>query len=440
MRMNDIIVKKRDGHTLTNEEIQFFVQGYTKGEIPDYQASALLMAIYFQGMTGQETAQLTQAMAHSGDMADLSSIPGIKVDKHSTGGVGDKTTLVVGPIAAACGVPVAKMSGRGLGHTGGTVDKLEAIPGFRVVLEPEEFLRVVKETGIALIGQTGNLAPADKKIYALRDVTGTVENISLIAASIMSKKLAAGADAIVLDVKTGSGAFMKTLEDSIALAQEMVEIGSHSGRETVALITDMDLPLGNAIGNSLEVREAIETLQGRGPKDFTRLCLILAANMLFVAKKGTMGQCMSMAEQALESGAALEKFAQMVEAQGGSRQIAQEPSLLAVAPYSKIVTAREEGYIGRMETQQCGLASVVLGAGREKKEDPVDYGAGILLYVKPGDKVEAGQPLAALYTSRKETLAQGEEMLLSAIEVEEEPRPAMPLVYARVTEDGVDML
>lgn len=436
MRMYDIIVNKRDGKALNQEEIRFWIDGYTKGEIPDYQTAALLMAICLQGMTSQETAWLTMAMAASGETADLSSIPGVKVDKHSTGGVGDKTTLVVGPIAAACGVPVAKMSGRGLGHTGGTVDKLEAIPGFRTVLEPQEFLEIVKREGIALIGQTGNLAPADKKIYALRDVTGTVESISLIAASIMSKKLAAGADAIVLDVKTGSGAFMKTMEDAIALAREMVAIGVHSGRETVALITDMDLPLGNAIGNSLEVREAIETLQGKGPQDFTQLCLVLAANMLFVAQRGTMEQCMEQASQALYSGTALTKFKAMVQAQGGR----PEPELLALSPCKKTVCAQRQGYITKMETRQCGIASVVLGAGRAKKEDPVDYGAGILLHVKPGDRVEAGQPLATLYAAGEHLLKQGAQLLEEAIEIGGQPQPPMPLIYARITKDGVERL
>ncbi len=436
MRMYDIIVNKRDGKALSQEEIRFWIDGYTKGEIPDYQTAALLMAICLQGMTSQETAWLTMAMAASGETADLSSIPGVKVDKHSTGGVGDKTTLVVGPIAAACGVPVAKMSGRGLGHTGGTVDKLEAIPGFRTVLEPQEFLEIVKREGIALIGQTGNLAPADKKIYALRDVTGTVESISLIAASIMSKKLAAGADAIVLDVKTGSGAFMKTMEDAIALAREMVAIGVHSGRETVALITDMDLPLGNAIGNSLEVREAIETLQGKGPQDFTQLCLVLAANMLFVAQRGTMEQCMEQASQALYSGTALTKFKAMVQAQGGR----PEPELLALSPCKKTVCAQRQGYITKMETRQCGIASVVLGAGRAKKEDPVDYGAGILLHVKPGDRVEAGQPLATLYAAGEHLLKQGAQLLEEAIEIGGQPQPPMPLIYARITKDGVERL
>ncbi len=436
MRMYDIIVNKRDGKALSQEEIRFWIDGYTKGEIPDYQTAALLMAICLQGMTSQETAWLTMAMAASGETADLSSIPGVKVDKHSTGGVGDKTTLVVGPIAAACGVPVAKMSGRGLGHTGGTVDKLEAIPGFRTVLEPQEFLEIVKQEGIALIGQTGNLAPADKKIYALRDVTGTVESIPLIAASIMSKKLAAGADAIVLDVKTGSGAFMKTMEDAIALAREMVAIGVHSGRETVALITDMDLPLGNAIGNSLEVREAIETLQGKGPQDFTQLCLVLAANMLFVAQRGTMEQCMEQASQALYSGTALTKFKAMVQAQGGR----PEPELLALSPCKKTVCAQRQGYITKMETRQCGIASVVLGAGRAKKEDPVDYGAGILLHVKPGDRVEAGQPLATLYAAGEHLLKQGAQLLEEAIEIGGQPQPPMPLIYARITKDGVERL
>ena len=388
MRMYDIIAKKRDGFSLSPEEIRFFVSGYVNGKLPDHQISALLMAIYLRGMSREETAVLTDAMARSGDMVDLSPIPGVKVDKHSTGGVGDKTTLIVGPIAAACGVPVAKMSGRGLGHTGGTIDKLEAIPGFQTAIDSQRFFSIVSEVGLSVISQSGNIAPADKKLYALRDVTATVESLPLIASSIMSKKLAAGSDAILLDVKTGSGAFMKTMEDSIALAQEMVSIGEKNGRKTCALITNMDIPLGHAIGNSLEVAEAVETLAGRGPADLRAVCLELAANMLQLGGKGALEQCRHLAEQALDSGNALKKLKQMTAAQGGDLSVLEDPRCFPAAPIIREIKADRSGFIASMQTQQCGIASVLLGAGRNNKEDSIDYSAGILLIKKVGDTVQ----------------------------------------------------
>ena len=438
MRMYDVIMKKRNGEVLTDEEIKFFVEGYTKGEIPDYQASAFMMAVYFQGMNDHETSVLTQYMAQSGDMVDLSSIPGIKVDKHSTGGVGDKTTMVIGPIVASCGAPVAKMSGRGLGHTGGTLDKLESIPNLTTSIAREDFFNIVKNIGVSVIGQTGNLAPADKKLYALRDVTATVDNISLIAASIMSKKIAAGSDAILLDVKTGSGAFMKTIDASIELAQTMVSIGEHVGRKTVALITDMDRPLGNAIGNSLEVIEAVNTLKGNGPDDFTDICLNLAADMLYLAGKGDLQECMSMAKDALESGKAFIKFKEMVAAQGGDVSVIDNTDLFEKAPIVYEVLADEDGWITAMDTERCGIASVVLGAGRENTEDTVDYSAGIILKAKLGDKVSKGQPLAVLYTSRENAVKTAEEMLKQAMNIGAEQPQITPLIYARVTIDGVE--
>ena len=391
MRMYDILAKKRDGGILTDEEIQFFIDGYVSGAIPDYQASALLMAIFLKGMTPHETAALTRSMAQSGDLVDLSSIDGIKVDKHSTGGVGDKTTLIVAPVVASLGVRVAKMSGRGLGHTGGTVDKLESIPGFRTTLDREAFFDVVRRVGVSVIGQSGNLAPADKKLYALRDVTATVNSIPLIASSIMSKKIAAGSDRILLDVKTGSGAFMKTLEDSIALAKEMVSIGEHVGRRTVALITDMDRPLGCAIGNALEVREACETLQGRGPADLTEVCIELAANMLWLAEKGELAQCRSLAKQQIANGEAFAKLKEMVQAQGGDTSVLDDPSRFDRSNVCYEVLAQREGFLYAMDTERCGIASMELGAGREKKEDPIDYSAGIVLRKKVGDFVRKGE-------------------------------------------------
>lgn len=435
MRMYDIIRKKRNGGRLTDEEIREMVAGYTAGSIPDYQMSAMLMAIYFQGMDEKETAELTLAMADSGDRVDLSAIAGIKVDKHSTGGVGDKTTLIVGPIAAACGVKVAKMSGRGLGHTGGTVDKLEAIPGFQTTLERKQFLDIVSRVGIAVIGQSGKLAPADKKLYALRDVTATVESIPLIASSIMSKKLAAGSDCILLDVKTGSGAFMKELADSEKLAEAMVSIGEHAGKKTRAVITNMDIPLGNAIGNALEVIEAVETLEGRGPEDLTRVCLHLAANMLLLAEKGTFSECLAQAETVLRDGSAKRKLCEMVEAQGGDASVLEDTSRFEAAPCEREVRARQAGFIGAMQTEQCGIASMLLGAGRATKEDTIDYRAGIRLKKKYGDWVEKGEVIAVLYAGEEERLSAGEEALQSACRIQEEAPLPEPLIYERGSKD-----
>jgi pyrimidine-nucleoside phosphorylase len=440
MRMVDLIMRKKEGEILSDEEIQFMIDGYVKEEIPDYQMSAMLMAICFQGMTDHEMAVMTGAMAHSGDMVDLSAIDGIKVDKHSTGGVGDKTTLVIAPIVAACGGKVAKMSGRGLGHTGGTVDKMESIPGMKTSLPREEFFDVVNRTGLSVIGQSGNLAPADKKLYALRDVTATVGSIPLIASSIMSKKLAAGSDCILLDVKTGSGAFMKTLDDSILLAQKMVAIGEHEGRRTVALITDMDIPLGNAIGNSLEVIEAVDTLKGKGPEDLTNVCLDLAANMLYLAGKGELSDCRRMSKEAIDSGAALSKLVAMVEAQGGDAGVIKDTDQFEKAPLSYDVVSDREGFITHINTEECGIASVVLGAGRATKESSIDYAAGIILKNKIGAYVKKGDVIATLYAAKQEMFAQAEKMLLDAYTVSEQAPVIEPLIFARVTKDGVEKI
>lgn len=439
MRMYDIIAAKRDGKTLSQEEIHYFVQGYTQGTIPDYQAAALLMAIFLRGMTPEETSHLTMSMAFSGETVDLSSIPGIKVDKHSTGGVGDKTTLVVCPIAAACGVPIAKMSGRGLGHTGGTIDKLESIPGYRTQLSREEFFQVIRKTGISVIGQSGNIAPADKKIYALRDVIAATESLPLIASSIMSKKIAAGSDAILLDVKTGSGAFMKTLEDSVALAKAMVSIGEHTGRRTAALITDMDVPLGNAVGNALEVKEALETLRGNGPEDFTQVCLALAEEMLYLGGKGEREDCRLLAEEALATGSALSKFREMVFAQGGDVSALDDPEGLPGAKVQIPLYAQEEGYVHAIQTQQVGVASVLLGCGRETKEDSIDYGAGIRLAAKVGDHVKKGQLLATLYSNKEEKICPAGKLLLKSYQILPDPVLAHKLVLGRVTSQGVKL-
>ncbi|KRV44772.1 MULTISPECIES: pyrimidine-nucleoside phosphorylase [Bacillus] len=403
MRMVDIIAKKRDGKELSSEEISFFVKGYTDGTIPDYQASALAMAIFFQDMTDQERADLTLAMANSGDTIDLSAIEGIKVDKHSTGGVGDTTTLVLAPLVAALDVPVAKMSGRGLGHTGGTVDKLEAVKGFHVEITKDEFIELVNRHKVAVIGQSGNLTPADKKLYALRDVTGTVNSIPLIASSIMSKKIAAGADAIVLDVKTGAGAFMKTPEDSEKLAKAMVRIGNNVGRQTMAVISDMSQPLGLAIGNSLEVKEAIDTLKGEGPEDLNELVLTLGSQMVVLAKKAeTLDEAREKLIEVMKNGKALEKFKEFLENQGGDGSIVDQPEKLPQAPYQIEVPAKESGVIAEIVADEIGVAAMILGAGRATKEDDIDLSVGIMLNKKVGDRVEKGESLVTLHANRED--------------------------------------
>lgn len=437
LRMYDIIAKKRDGNVLTPEEIQFFISGYTLGNIPDYQAAALLMAIYLKGMSHEETALLTDCVAKSGDLIDLSEISGKKVDKHSTGGVGDKTTLVITPILAACGAKVAKMSGRGLGHTGGTVDKMEAIPGMKTALTKEEFIHQVNSIGISVIGQTGNIAPADKKLYALRDVTATVGCIPLIASSIMGKKIAAGADCILLDVKTGSGSFMKTVDDSIRLAETMVAIGSHVGRNTAAIVTDMDIPLGYAIGNSLEVIEAIDVLRGHGPDDLTKVCYELATGLLELADFGTHDACMSMVLDAVSSGKAFEKLRELVIAQGGDVSVIDNTTLFETAKVAYEVKSLDSGYISHMNTDQCGVASVVLGGGRETKESAIDFSAGIMIAKKTGDFVNKGDVLATLYTSTKEKACSAEQVYLSALSFASKAPSMRELVLAKVTSTGV---
>lgn len=440
MRMYDIIEKKRDGMAISYEEINYFIHNYCQGAIPDYQAAALLMAIFLKGMNDQETADLTNSMASSGDRIDLSNIPGIKVDKHSTGGVGDKTTLVVGPIVASCGVPVAKMSGRGLGHTGGTIDKLEAILGFQTELSIHQFIHNVNSIGISIAGQTGNLAPADKKLYALRDVTATVNHISLIASSIMSKKLASGADAIVLDVKTGSGAFMKTIEESIKLAKAMVNIAEHAGKKATAIISDMDIPLGYAIGNSLEVIEAMETLKGNGPKDLEEVSVALASHMLHLAGKGSMDVCRQEAQEAILSGRALQKLKELIQIQHGEPQCVEEYSKFPKAIEKYTLTSTENGYIEKLMTDSLGKAAMVLGAGRETKESGIDFSAGIELLKKNGDEVKRGDSIAVLYTNQKDTLLQAEQIIRSAIRISSVPPTKRPLILATVEKDKVEIM
>ncbi|SEF82891.1 pyrimidine-nucleoside phosphorylase [Caloramator fervidus] len=438
MRMYDIILKKRNGGELTKEEIEFVVNGYTKGEIPDYQVAALLMAIYFQKMNKRETADLTMAMVNSGEVVDLSAIEGIKVDKHSTGGVGDTTTLVLGPMVAAAGAPVAKMSGRGLGHTGGTIDKLESIRGFNTELPKEKFIENVNKIKLAVAGQTANLAPADKKLYALRDVTATVDNISLIASSIMSKKIAAGADAIVLDVKTGAGAFMKTLDDSFALAQEMVDIGTNVGRNTVAIVSDMDEPLGYAVGNALEVKEAIDTLKGQGPKDLYELCMTLGSYMLVLAKKANdVETARKILEDTIKTGAALNKFKEFVAAQGGDPQVIDNPDLLPKAQHVIEFKAEKSGYVNKIVAMEVGLAALVLGAGRETKESQIDLAVGVVLNKKVGDYVEKGEPLAYIHVNDLNKLKDCEERLRKAFEISDEKPAKRPLIFGVVTKDGI---
>ena len=408
MRMYDVILKKRQGIELTDSELQWLIHGYVAGDIPDYQMSAFLMAVIFKGMTPKELGAFTMAMAHSGDMVDLSAIKGIKVDKHSTGGVGDKTTLVIASLVAACGGVVAKMSGRGLGHTGGTIDKMESIPGLRTELSEEEFRNQVNSIGVAVIGQSSNIAPADKKIYALRDVTATVDSIPLIASSIMSKKLASGADAILLDVKVGSGAFMKTIDDARLLAQAMVDIGNANGRIVKAVITDMDRPLGQAIGNALEIAEVIQTLKGSGPQDLTHECLVMATHLLVMSEKGDYDNCYSMVQTALQNGAGLAKLRELIVAQGGKGQVVDDTSLLGSARFTYDIRASKAGYIAHMNTEDCGIASVMLGAGRIVKDGPIDMTAGIVMHKKTGDAVVAGDVLATLYAN-DESLFEGAE-------------------------------
>lgn len=437
MRMYDIIAKKRDNKMLTEQEIAFVIKGFTAEKIPDYQMSAFLMAVYFNGMTENELALFTHYMAISGDMIDLSSILGKKADKHSTGGVGDKTTLIVAPIVAACGVNVAKMSGRGLGHTGGTVDKLESIPNFKTTLTQSEFFSQVNKIGISVIGQSGNLAPADKKIYALRDVTATVSSIPLIASSIMSKKLAAGSDIILLDVKVGNGAFMKTMEDAIALATAMVSIGENNNRNTAAVITDMGIPLGYAIGNSLEVAEAVDVLCDKGPQDLKTVCLELAAKMLELADKGTYNQCLQMANNAIKNKSAFKKFCEMVVSQGGDVSVLHDTKKLCISSYKHEVFAQKSGYIYNMDTEKIGITGVMLGAGRVTKESKIDYGAGILLFAKTGDRVERGDLLATFYANDKSLFKAATENFLSALTFNNEVPNMQNLILANVDKNGV---
>lgn len=437
MYMYDLITKKRDGKLLDEFEIREMIQGYVEGSIPDYQMSAMLMAIYFKGMNEEETYILTDAMARSGDMVDLSAIQGIKADKHSTGGVGDKTTFIISPIVASYGVKVAKMSGRGLGHTGGTIDKMESIPGMKTALSKEEFFDVVNKAGFSVIGQSGNITPADKKLYALRDVTATVDSLPLIASSIMSKKLAAGSDCIVLDVKTGSGAFMKDLEGSIALAKAMVDIGEKAGKKTLALITDMDIPLGTHIGNSLEIIEAVEVLSGRGAEDLTRICVELAANMLYLAGKGSLDVCKKMAVTAIEDKTALEYLKKMVELQGGDVSVIDNTDNFKRAKTVYELRSPETAYITKMDTEKIGLCSCHLGAGRITKEDEIDFSAGIILKKKTGDFVKEGETLALFYTNDDSRLLSVEKDYIAAISFGEEKRKREKLIYARVEKDRI---
>ena len=417
MRMYDIILKKRANLPLSDKEIRFVIDGYVNGEIPDYQVSALLMTIVFNGMNARELGTLTLAMAQSGNMVDLSNIDGITVDKHSTGGVGDKTTLIIAPLVAACGGKVAKMSGRGLGHTGGTIDKMESIPNLKVSLEQDAFINQVNKIGLAVIGQSEGLAPADKKLYALRDVTGTVDSIPLIASSVMSKKLASGAQAILLDVKVGSGAFMKNIEDARELAKAMVDIGKENGRSVKAILTDMDRPLGHAIGNALEIREVIDTLKGHGPEDLTHECIIMAAHMLVLSHICDYETALSRVQEALDSGAALERLRMMIDAQDGDSRVIDDESLLAIGKFTYDVTAPQGGYITHMNTEQCGIASVMLGAGRTVKDGPIDYSAGIVMHKKTGDAVSMGERIATLYASDESLFTNAAQTYLAAITI-----------------------
>jgi pyrimidine-nucleoside phosphorylase len=432
--MVDLIEKKRDGQELSAEEIKFIINGYTDGSIPDYQVSAFTMAVFFKGMTEQERADLTMAMVESGDQIDLSQIEGIKVDKHSTGGVGDTTTLVLGPLVAALGVPVAKMSGRGLGHTGGTIDKLEAVKGFHVEIENDEFIDLVNKNKIAVIGQSGNLTPADKKLYALRDVTATVDSIPLIASSIMSKKIAAGADAIVLDVKTGAGAFMKTIDDSRELAKAMVRIGNNVGRRTMAVISDMSQPLGFAIGNALEVKEAIDTLKGEGPEDLTELCLTLGSHMVYLAEKaGSLEEARTMLEGVIKDGSALEKLKVFLSSQGGDAEVVDDPSKMPQAKYTFELESKEDGYISEIVADEVGTAAMILGAGRATKESVIDLAVGLVLRKKIGDQVKKGESLVTIY-SNFENVEEVKNKLYQNIKISTTKVDAPILVHEEITE------
>jgi pyrimidine-nucleoside phosphorylase len=430
MRAYDIIYKKREGQKLSREELDFLISGYVEGNIPDYQMSAWAMAVYFQGMDAQETADLTMLMAESGDMIDLSPIKGIKVDKHSTGGVGDTTTLILAPLVASAGIPVAKMSGRGLGHTGGTIDKLESIPSFNTSLSRDKFFDNVNQHGVAVVGQTGNLTPADKKLYALRDVTATVESIPLIASSIMSKKLAGGADAIVLDVKTGNGAFMKDFAKAKKLAEAMVAIGKEVGRDTAAYITDMNQPLGNAVGNALEVKEAIKTLKGEGPEDLTELCIELGAGMLQLAGKvKDTDQGKKILRENLKNNKALDKFAEMITAQGGNAKVVEDISLLPTADSTAEVKAKKSGYVSEIKALDVGLSAMILGAGRENKESEIDLAVGLELKKKTGDQVKKGDTLAVLHYNDSKNLKEAEQKLLEAFTITEAEKKKNKLIY-----------
>lgn len=429
MRMFDIISKKKYGEVLSKEEIDYVIKGYTEGTIPDYQMSALLMAIYFKGMTYEETSLMTLAMADSGDRLDLSGIDGINVDKHSTGGVGDKTTLILAPIVAACGGKVAKMSGRGLGNTGGTIDKLESIPGFSTALTEEEFIKNVNETGLALTGQTGNLAPADKKIYALRDVTASVDSIPLIASSIMSKKIASGADAIVLDVKVGNGAFMKNMQDAEKLAKQMVMIGTNSGRNTIAVISDMNEPLGYAVGNALEVKEAVDTLKGRGPEDVVELCLELGAQMLIASEITDDRQAaVDMLKKSIEDGSAYAKFAEFVKRQGGDVSVLDDCDSIINASYIVNVVSENSGYVSSIQSELIGETAMILGGGRQNKGDDIDHSVGVVLSKKVGDKVDKGDVIATIYANDKDKIEAANELIVKAFAIQKEIVDTYPLI------------
>jgi pyrimidine-nucleoside phosphorylase len=431
--MIELIIKKRNGFELSKDEYQIIIDGFVSGNIPDYQISAFMMAVFFEGMNGTETANLTDIMMRSGELIDLSEIEGVKVDKHSTGGVGDKTTLVLAPLVAAAGVPVAKMSGRGLGHTGGTLDKLESIEGLSVDMSREEFIDKIKAHNIAVCGQNANLVPADKKLYALRDVTGTVENMSLIASSIMSKKLACGADAIVIDIKVGHGAFMKTVEDAEVLANIMIDIGSKMNRKVIAVITSMSQPLGFTIGNALEVKEAIDTLKGNGPEDLTELCLELGSHMLVLGEAAkTQDEAIEILKKLIDSGAAFNKFKELVKAQGGDTSVVDDTDLLPNTQFSEIYKSKSEGYISELNALDIGLASVKLGAGRETKKSVIDFGAGIVLKKKIGDYVKKGEPLAILYSNNSANFTKAEEFMNLVYKMSQEKPLEKPLILKTV--------